>query len=47
VIARMLQGPGERRREPSPWMPSAIVSVALVVAFVVVLKAWISRPKRR
>jgi hypothetical protein len=45
VLDRMLRGPGEPR-PAADWRPSAIVVIALAVAIIVVLRAWLSRSNR-
>jgi len=45
VLTRMLQPSASRTSAAPPWMPSTIVSIASLVAVVVVLRAWIRRPR--
>jgi len=47
VLARMLQGRGERKLPASPpWLPSPIVIIAAGLAGLAVLRAWLMRPTR-
>ena len=48
ILNRMLQDSvaAARTSAVSEWMPSAIVSIASLVAAVVVLRAWLRRPRR-
>ena len=49
VLSRMLQDPvaPPRTGAAAAWMPSTIVSIATLVAVVVVLRAWVRRPRSR
>ncbi len=49
VLNRMIQDAvaPARTSAATEWMPSAIVSIAAVVAAVVVLRAWMRRPRRK
>jgi hypothetical protein len=46
VLGRMLQGPGERRTGAGRKRTVPVVVIALGVAVVAVLRAWLSRPDR-